>query len=232
MTLAIILFVSILPASAPPVMGAPPQATEQPPPAAKPAATGAAQDNGTPAQAPTKSTSSPQAQTPSGQKPAAAQRPHRKKKRIAPNCVPASAAGTATAPPASVSPDAPPQDTSANGATPTPQPASAPTVCPPPKVIVLQGGTSEPSIQLDGGATGDQAAQQRRTANQMLVYTQANLKKMAGRQLTPSQQDMVNQIHQFMDQSKTAVAAGDVERGRTLAWKAQLLSEELVNPQK
>ena len=66
----------------------------------------------------------------------------------------------------------------------------------------------------------------------MLVYTQANLKKMAGRQLTPSQQDMVNQIHQFMDQSKTAVAAGDVERGRTLAWKAQLLSEELVNPQK
>jgi len=66
----------------------------------------------------------------------------------------------------------------------------------------------------------------------MLVYTQTNLKKMAGRQLTPNQQDMVNQIHQFMDQAKTAVAAGDVERARTLAWKAQLLSEELVNPQK
>lgn len=229
MTLAIILFVSILSASAPPVTGSP-QATEQSPPAAK-SVSGGAQDNTT-AQTPTKSTSSAQAQTPSNQKPAAAVHPRRKKKRIASNCVPASAVGSATAPPTSASPTAPPPDASTNGATPTPQTATAPTVCPPPKVIVRQGGTSEPSIQLDGGATGDQAAQQRRTANQMLVYTQTNLKKMAGRQLTPNQQDMVNQIHQFMDQAKTAVAAGDVERARTLAWKAQLLSEELVNPQK
>jgi hypothetical protein len=42
---------------------------------------------------------------------------------------------------------------------------------------------------------------------------------------------MVTQIHQFMDQSKTAVKDGDLERARTLAWKAQLLSEELVKPQ-
>jgi hypothetical protein len=58
------------------------------------------------------------------------------------------------------------------------------------------------------------------------------LKKIAGTQLTANQQDMVNQIHQFMDQSKSAVTAGDLERARTLAWKAQLLSEELVSPQK
>lgn len=95
-----------------------------------------------------------------------------------------------------------------------------------------QGGTSEPSIQLAGGAVGDQAAQQRQTAKQYLGATEANLKKIAGQHLTTAQQDMVNQIHQFMTQSKTAVAAGDLERGRTLAWKAQLLSEELVNPQK
>lgn len=99
-------------------------------------------------------------------------------------------------------------------------------------MIVRQGGTSEPSIQLAGGAVGDQAAQQRHTANQMLGATEANLKKIAGHQLTPNQQDMVNQIRQFMDQSKSAVTAGDPERARTLAWKAQLLSEELVNPQK
>jgi hypothetical protein len=66
----------------------------------------------------------------------------------------------------------------------------------------------------------------------MLGSTEANLKKLAGQQLSPSQQDMVTQVRQFMEQSKTAVSAGDLERARTLAWKAQLLSEELVKPAK
>ena len=94
-----------------------------------------------------------------------------------------------------------------------------------------QGGTSEPSIELAGGAAGGQTADQRNTANQMLDATETNLKKIAGRQLTTDQQGMVTQIHQFMDQSKTAVKDGDLERARTLAWKAQLLSEELVKPE-
>jgi molybdopterin converting factor small subunit len=103
--------------------------------------------------------------------------------------------------------------------------------CPPPKIIVRQVSTSEPSIQLEGGPDTDKA-NHARDANQMLGATEANLKKIAGRQLNQDQQNVVAQVRQFMDQSKTAVAAGDVERGRTLAWKAQLLSEELVKPQK
>lgn len=95
-----------------------------------------------------------------------------------------------------------------------------------------QGGTSEPSIQLVGGPGGEQATQQRNTANQMLAAADENLKKMSGRQLTASQQDMANQVRQFMEQAKAATTAGDLDRARTLAWKAQLLSEELVNPQK
>jgi hypothetical protein len=66
----------------------------------------------------------------------------------------------------------------------------------------------------------------------MLAATEANLKKIAGQQLSSNQQDMVNQIRQFMEQSKAAVEAGDLERARTLAWKAQLLSDELVKPPK
>jgi len=97
---------------------------------------------------------------------------------------------------------------------------------------VRQGGATEPTIQLAGGPAGDQAAQQRDSANQMLAATSENLKKLAERTLTASQQDMVNQVRQFMDQSKTATAAGDLDRARILAWKAQLLSEELVNPHK
>jgi len=66
----------------------------------------------------------------------------------------------------------------------------------------------------------------------MLSATELNLKKIDETKLTTSQHEMVNQVHQFMDQSKSAASAGDLERARTLAWKAQLLSEELVNPQK
>jgi iron uptake system EfeUOB component EfeO/EfeM len=90
---------------------------------------------------------------------------------------------------------------------------------------------SESSIQLAGGAPGDQKSHQRDTANQMLESTNANLKKIAGQKLTANQQDMVSQTRQFMAQAKVAVDAGDLERARTLAWKAQLLSEELVKPQ-
>lgn len=91
-----------------------------------------------------------------------------------------------------------------------------------------QGGTSEPSIQLAGGV---QTTQQQNSVNQMLASTDENLKKLSGRQLDSSQQDVINQIRQFEDQSRAAAQAGDFERARTLAWKAQRLSQELVTPQ-
>jgi hypothetical protein len=101
--------------------------------------------------------------------------------------------------------------------------------CPPPKKVVRNGGSEEPSIQLVGGAPSDHASQKRST-EQLAAATEENLKKIAGRQLNPTQQEMVNQVKQFMDQSKTAVAAGDMERGHNLVQKARLLSEELVKP--
>jgi hypothetical protein len=96
-------------------------------------------------------------------------------------------------------------------------------------VIVRQGGTAEQKIQLAGGA-GDRASHERDTATQMLSATEQNLKKIAELKLTTSQRDVVTQIRQFMDQSKSATAAGDPSRARTLAWKAQLLSEDLIKP--
>jgi uncharacterized FlaG/YvyC family protein len=79
------------------------------------------------------------------------------------------------------------------------------------------------------GTTAEQVVHQRST-DQLTVATEENLKKIAGRQLNPSQQEMVSQIKQFMEQSRTAVAAGDLERGHNLALKAHLLSDELVKP--
>ena len=120
-------------------------------------------------------------------------------------------------------------DSASTATTATP---GAATPCAPEKVIVQEGGTTEPSIQIAGGSPADQTGHQRDTANQILVSADANLKKIAGRQLDSNQQDMVTQIRQFMSQAKEAIDAGDLERARTLAWKAQLLSEELVKPEK
>ncbi len=103
--------------------------------------------------------------------------------------------------------------------------------CPPPKIVVHQGGIAEQSIQLAGGSSDD-ANQKRDAANKMLASTEANLKAIGGRQLTAEQEGSASQIRQFVVQSKSALAAGDLERAQTLAWKAKLLSDDLVNPGK
>jgi hypothetical protein len=97
---------------------------------------------------------------------------------------------------------------------------------------VKQGGITEQSIQLAGGSAGGDSTHKKDDANRMLVATEENLKKIAGRQLSTAQQDSVSQIRQFVDQSKTAITAGNLERAQTLAWKAKLLSDDLLNPQK
>lgn len=103
--------------------------------------------------------------------------------------------------------------------------------CPPPRIVVRQGGTKDPSIQLAGGDAA-QAAQKRDNINQLLGQTDQNLKKAEDMQLTASQQEVVTQARQYVVQSKTAMDNGDFERARTLAWKAQLLSQDLTNPAK
>jgi hypothetical protein len=101
--------------------------------------------------------------------------------------------------------------------------------CPPPKKVVRNGGSNEPTIQLMGGTPAEQASRQRST-DELSAATEENLKKIADRELSPTQRDMLNQIKQFMQESKTAVASGDAERGHDLAMKARLLSDELVKP--
>lgn len=128
-----------------------------------------------------------------------------------------------------------PQDASGDSAGQTSPAPSGKTAgskdCPPPKIIVRQGGTKDPSIQLAGG-DANQSAQKRDNINQLLGQTDQNLKKAEEMRLSASQQEIVTQARQYVVQSKTAMANGDFERARTLAWKAQLLSQDLANPPK
>ncbi len=115
---------------------------------------------------------------------------------------------------------------------PTPNSASksaASTPCPPPKRVVRHGGAAEPEVQVTGGTPAEHNLNQSST-EQLKLATEENLKKIETRRLTPAQQEMKNQIKQFMEQSNTAAADGDLDRAHSLALKANLLSAELVKP--
>jgi hypothetical protein len=96
------------------------------------------------------------------------------------------------------------------------------------KVVVRNGGAKGDSPQLSPGMTQEQALHQRENTNQLLATTDANLKRIAGRQLNAAQQSTLDQIHSYLRQAKAASDAGDVARAHTLAFKAHLLSDELA----
>jgi hypothetical protein len=102
--------------------------------------------------------------------------------------------------------------------------------CPPPKVVVRNGGTAEGTVQLTGG-TAAKNPPQRVNTERLLASTEDELKTTAGRQLDSAQQETVKQIHQYQAQSKTALQAGDLELAHNLAVKAHLLADQLVKPQ-
>lgn len=212
MTLAVFLLI-IIPFVAPPSGAQQPTSTGS-----------AAQDQKPPASTsatPTIQESSPKTHA----KPHSSAKKAPKKKPADTNCTDPSSASPATGASSTASPE---PGGAANNASPS---STAPRNCPP-KIIVQQGGTTETSIQLAGGPSVDAAAQKIGAINQLLATTDQNLKKASERQLTSVQQDTVTQTRQFMEQSKQAMADGDLDRARTLAWKAEVLSEDLVKPEK
>ena len=96
------------------------------------------------------------------------------------------------------------------------------------KKVVKNGGTVDPAVQLAPSVSDEQASQQRNSTSQLLATTDTNLKQLSARQLTVTQQDSVSQIRKYMEQAKTAEAAGDVQRAQNLASKALMLSDDLV----
>ncbi len=95
-------------------------------------------------------------------------------------------------------------------------------------MIVRDGGAREGAAQISPAMSKDQQQRERETTAQLLSTTDANLKKIEARQLTTSQQGMLRQVRTYMQQSKAASEAGDLERAGNLALKAHLLSDDLL----
>jgi hypothetical protein len=96
------------------------------------------------------------------------------------------------------------------------------------KVVVRNGGAREGTPELAPGSSKEQEQHKRENTNQLLATTDANLKRTAGRQLTPAQKSMMEEIRTYVAQSRAAARAGDLDRAHTLAYKAHLLSDELA----
>jgi hypothetical protein len=105
--------------------------------------------------------------------------------------------------------------------------ASAPSGAPR-RIVVREGGATEPAEQIVPGMTPVEATRQRQNAEQWLASTGDQLKQLAGRTLDERQQNTVGQIRNYMDGARTALKEGDVRRASTLAQKAHLLAEDLV----
>jgi hypothetical protein len=98
----------------------------------------------------------------------------------------------------------------------------------PRKIIVREGGTSEPAAQIAPDISPAEAARQRQKAEQLLGSTDGQLKQLTGRTLNPQQQESVGQIRNYMQGARSALKEGDVLRAGTLAEKAHLLSDDLL----
>jgi hypothetical protein len=98
----------------------------------------------------------------------------------------------------------------------------------PHKIVVREGGASEPAAQIAPGMTPAEATRQRHNAEQSLGATDDKLKRLAGRTLDAKQQETVGQIRNYMEGARSALKEGDVRRANTLAQKAHLLSEDLA----
>lgn len=100
----------------------------------------------------------------------------------------------------------------------------------PTKTVVRNGSTPEPSVAISPDVSDQETLRKLNSADRLLASADANLKQIAGRQLTTSQEDTVKQIRVYMEEARTAEKNGEVQRAYILANKANLLAVDLAAP--
>jgi hypothetical protein len=96
------------------------------------------------------------------------------------------------------------------------------------KVVVRKGGAKEPEAQIVTGMTPEEASTERQEAEKLLSSADENLRRILGRTLDPQQQEDFSQVHNYVGRARAALKEGDISRGHTLAMKANLLAQDLV----
>ncbi|HXN24088.1 MAG TPA: hypothetical protein VOA41_15210 [Candidatus Dormibacteraeota bacterium] len=86
---------------------------------------------------------------------------------------------------------------------------------------------SPPQLQPRLSAQEQTAAE--RQTNESIQTAEHNLQAALGKQLNPTQSDLVAKIRTFLGQAREAIREGDWLRALNLAKKAQVLSAELVS---
>jgi hypothetical protein len=76
--------------------------------------------------------------------------------------------------------------------------------------------------------SAQEAAAAQRQMTESISNAQNNLAAAKGRQLNPTQTDLVSKINSFIEESRGAAREGDWNRAKNLAKKAQVLGEELA----
>lgn len=90
-----------------------------------------------------------------------------------------------------------------------------------------EGGKEDGPLIVPQVSAGESAAAQQEI-NANLSSAERNLGAVRGRSLNATQTDMANKTKGFIDDAREAAQAGDWARARSLAKKAQVLSEELA----
>jgi hypothetical protein len=100
---------------------------------------------------------------------------------------------------------------------------------PPSKITIVEGGAdSRPGPgQISPGISHDEAIHRAASTDQLLESTDTNLRNIK-RQLSNEEQSTLNQIQDYMTQSRQATKDGDLVRAHNLALKAHLLSDDLA----
>ena len=91
------------------------------------------------------------------------------------------------------------------------------------------GGSNKPEVpMIVPQLTAEQSSAEQRQMASSLAIAEKNLGRSQGRQLNPTQTDVAAKIKGFITDARAAGREGDWTRARSLATKAQVLSEELA----
>jgi hypothetical protein len=77
--------------------------------------------------------------------------------------------------------------------------------------------------------TAQETAAAQQETNQSLTIAEKNLAATRGKRLNAAQSDLASKIRGFLKDAREAAGSGDWSHARSLAKKAQVLSEELAS---